>query len=151
MSAGAVHGEEQRDVVIVGAGTAGVSCALECFDIQLDTAVFEAHERPGGQLVEIPHSVRNVAAGTFRDGSALRDSLEVSAAILGDRLHLDRVGFGFGAELRLSRRCFRVQPRLLGVGLLWPSLGISSAILSLNLMIMRNACQARRNMKNYGS
>ncbi len=67
-----------------------VSCALECFDIQLDTVVFEADERPGGQLVEIPHSVRNVASGSFRDGSALRDSLEESAAILGDRLRLSQ-------------------------------------------------------------
>ncbi len=88
MCADAIHGEERRDVVIIGAGTAGVSCALECFDVQLDTAVFEAHERPGGQLVEIPHSVRNIATGWFRNGSTLRDSLEESAAILGDRLCL---------------------------------------------------------------
>src|ERR1043165_6946685 len=88
MSADASHGEEQRDVVIVGAGAAGGSCALECFDIQLDTAVFEAEERAGGQLVEIPHSVRNVATGKPRDGVALRDSLEESAAILGERLCL---------------------------------------------------------------
>ncbi|MDP9331879.1 MAG: NAD(P)/FAD-dependent oxidoreductase [Actinomycetota bacterium] len=85
MRADAIH-EEEHDVVIVGAGSAGVSCALECFDIQLDTAVFESHERPGGQLVEIPHSVRNVATAKPRNGSALRDSLEESAAILGDRL-----------------------------------------------------------------
>jgi thioredoxin reductase (NADPH) len=88
MCADTIYGEEQRDVVIIGAGTAGTSCALECFDIQLDTAVFETDERPGGQLVEIDHSVRNVATGLFRNGSALRDSLEESAAILGDRLRL---------------------------------------------------------------
>ena len=86
MCTDAIDGEEQLDVVILGAGTAGVSCALECFDIQLDTAVFEADERPGGQLVEIPHSVRNLVIGSSRDGRALRDSLEQSAAILGDRL-----------------------------------------------------------------
>ena len=83
-----VHGDERRDVVIVGAGVAGVSCALECVDIQLDTAVFEAQGRPGGQVVEIPHAVRNVATGPPRDGSTLRDSLEDSAVILGDRLRL---------------------------------------------------------------
>jgi thioredoxin reductase (NADPH) len=88
MSADAVRGDERRDVVIVGGGVAGVSCALECVDIQLDTAVFEAYERPGGQLVEIPHSVRNVATGPPRDGSTLRDGLEDSAVILGDRLRL---------------------------------------------------------------
>ncbi len=72
MGADGTHGEEEHDVVIVGAGVAGLSCALECFDIQLDTVVFEADARPGGQLVEIGHTVRNVAAGSFRDGSALR-------------------------------------------------------------------------------
>src|SRR6266480_3999463 len=88
MSADRIQGEERHDVVIVGAGTAGTSCALECFDIQLDTAVFETDERPGGQLGEIDHSVRNVATGSFPHGSALRESFEESAAILGDRLHL---------------------------------------------------------------
>jgi thioredoxin reductase (NADPH) len=88
MCADTIHGQEQHDVVIVGAGAAGMSCALECFDIQLDTAVFETHDRLGGQLVEIDHSVRNVATGSFRNGSTLRDSLEESAAILGDRLRL---------------------------------------------------------------
>src|SRR6478672_8194026 len=50
--------------------------------------VVEADARPGGQLVEIDHSIRNVAAGTFRDGPAFRDALEESAAILGDRLRV---------------------------------------------------------------
>jgi thioredoxin reductase (NADPH) len=75
-------------VVIVGAGAAGVSCALECFDIQLDTVVLEANGRAGGQLAEIPHSVRNVATGRFADGPALRDGLEEAAAILGPRLRV---------------------------------------------------------------
>jgi thioredoxin reductase (NADPH) len=83
-----VPAEEQHDVVIIGAGAAGVSCALECFDIQLDTVIFESDERPGGQLVEIPNSVRNVAVGTFPDGAAVRDSLEGAAAILRDRLRV---------------------------------------------------------------
>jgi thioredoxin reductase len=72
----------------VGAGVAGISCGLECFDIQLDTLVVETDERPGGQLVEITHPLHNVATGSFPDGSALRDSFEESAAILGDRLRL---------------------------------------------------------------
>jgi thioredoxin reductase (NADPH) len=83
-----VPDHEQHDVVIVGAGPAGISCALECFDIQLDTIVLDAAPRPGGQLVEITNSVRNIAVGTFRDGAAVRDSLEAAAAILGDRLRL---------------------------------------------------------------
>jgi thioredoxin reductase (NADPH) len=82
--------EDERDVVIIGGGAAGVSCALECLDIQLDAVVFEADPRAGGQLAEIPHSVRNVAAGRFEDGPALRGALEESAAILGSRLQLSQ-------------------------------------------------------------
>jgi thioredoxin reductase (NADPH) len=82
--------EEHHDVVIVGAGAAGVSCALECFDIQLDTVVFETTNEPGGQLAEIPHPVRNIAVGRFENGRALRQALENSSAILGDRLRVSQ-------------------------------------------------------------
>jgi thioredoxin reductase (NADPH) len=81
-------GEEQHDVVIVGGGVAGVNCALECFDIQLDTILVEASATLGGQVSEILHSVRNVAAGRFEDGRALQQALLESAEILGDRMRL---------------------------------------------------------------
>jgi len=81
-------GEEQHDVVIVGGGVAGVNCALECFDIQLDTVLVEARATLGGQAPEILHSVRNVAAGRFTDGRALQRALLESAEILGDRVRL---------------------------------------------------------------
>jgi len=73
-------------VVIIGAGVAGVSCALECVDIQLDTLVFESAPQAGGQLDEIPHSIRNVATTHFANGQAMQNGLEESAAILGARL-----------------------------------------------------------------
>jgi thioredoxin reductase len=63
--------EEHHDLVVIGGGPAGVSCALECFDIQLDTVLFETHRVLGGQLVEIPHRVRNVAAGRVREWTRL--------------------------------------------------------------------------------
>ena len=81
-------GEEQHDVVVIGGGVAGVNCALECFDIQLDTILVEASATLGGQLPEILHSVRNIAAGRFADGRALQRSLLESAEILGDRVRL---------------------------------------------------------------
>ena len=43
----------RHDVVIIGAGTAGTSCALECFDIQLDTAVFETHEQILSKTIQL--------------------------------------------------------------------------------------------------
>jgi len=79
---------EHHDVIVVGGGPAGVSCALECFDIQLDTVLVEASSILGGQLPDISHSVRNVAAGRFENGSVLQQALQESAAILGDRARL---------------------------------------------------------------
>jgi thioredoxin reductase (NADPH) len=98
---------DERDVVIIGGGAAGVSCALECFDIQLDTEVFEANARAGGQLDEIPHSVRNLAAGRFENGPALRGALEESAAILGARLRLSQVV----TRVDVGERCVEVDGR----------------------------------------
>ena len=37
--------DEQHDVVVVGGGPAGVSCALECFDIKLDVLLLEGGAR----------------------------------------------------------------------------------------------------------
>ena len=62
-----------------------MSCALECYDIQLDTVVLEMQAQLGGQITEIPFHVRNVAGGTYDDQHPLTQALERSAAILGDR------------------------------------------------------------------
>ncbi len=78
-----------HDVVVIGAGAAGVSAAIECFDIQLDVVVVEAASRVGGQIDQIPHTVRNLAPAM--DGNdAVVDALARHASTLGDRLHLDQ-------------------------------------------------------------
>jgi len=76
---------EEHDVVIVGGGAAGVSCALECHDVKLDFMLLEAEPRLGGQLAEAPNSIRNLPAGRFPNGAALRRALEESALILSER------------------------------------------------------------------
>jgi thioredoxin reductase (NADPH) len=78
--------DQHHDVVVIGGGPAGVSAALECFDINLDTIVLEGRAMLGGQLGEIPNSIRNVAAGQFEDGPALQAGLQRATEILGDRV-----------------------------------------------------------------
>jgi thioredoxin reductase (NADPH) len=79
--------ETLHDVVVIGAGAAGISAAIECLDIQLDVLVLEATNRVGGQIEQIPHTVRNVVLAS--DGNdALVDALTHHAATLGDRLRL---------------------------------------------------------------
>ena len=75
-----------------------MSCALECYDIQLDTVVLESQAQFGGQITEIPFHVRNVAAGVYDDDHPLPKALEESAAILGNRARqgwpVDRIDLG---------------------------------------------------------
>ncbi len=81
--------ETLHDVAVIGAGAAGVSAAIECFDIKLDVVLLEAGSQVGGQIDQIPHAVRNVAPAP--DGNeALVDALARHASMLGDRLQLDR-------------------------------------------------------------
>lgn len=98
MSAGPAGAEEHHQVVIIGGGMAGVSCALECYDIQLDTILLEMQADLGGQVNEIPFHVRNVAAGVYDDDHPLPQAVERSAAILGDRARrswpVDRIDLG---------------------------------------------------------
>ncbi|MEZ4544543.1 MAG: NAD(P)-binding protein [Cyanobacteriota/Melainabacteria group bacterium] len=51
----------ETEVLVLGAGPAGVSCALECLDNKLDVLVLEKERQPGGQLNQIqcyPQSCR---------------------------------------------------------------------------------------------
>ncbi len=98
VSAGSAGAEEHHQVVIVGGGMAGLSCALECYDIQLDMIVLEMQADIGGQINEIPFHVRNVAAGVYDDQHPLPLAVEQSTAILGDRTRrswpVDRIDVG---------------------------------------------------------
>jgi thioredoxin reductase (NADPH) len=76
-----------RDVVVIGAGIAGLSAALECFDVQLDVLVFESAGRVAGQISEIPHDVRNVVTSA-QGNAALLEAVTRSSARLADRLVL---------------------------------------------------------------
>ena len=52
--------EPSPDVVVIGAGPAGLSAALWCADLGLTCLVVESNAAPGGQLHAVPHPMHNV-------------------------------------------------------------------------------------------
>lgn len=66
---------DQFDVLIIGGGPAGVSCALECQDSRLSYLLVERNDRLGGQLADITTEVPNFALGRGT-GNELQGRLE---------------------------------------------------------------------------
>lgn len=62
-----------HDVVIIGAGPAGLSCAQWCDELGLDTLVVERGAEVGGQLLWVHHPVENYPGLSAADGRGLRD------------------------------------------------------------------------------
>jgi thioredoxin reductase (NADPH) len=61
-----------HDVVIIGAGPAGLSAARWCDELGLDTLVLEAAEEVGGQLLSVHQPIENYL-GVRANGRELRD------------------------------------------------------------------------------
>lgn len=61
-----------HDVIIIGAGPAGLSAALWCDELGLDTLVLEQGEEAGGQLQSIHNPVNNYLGAPVENGSELR-------------------------------------------------------------------------------
>jgi len=76
-----IHFDHIYDAIVVGAGPAGISCALECIENALDVIVLDRAERIGGQLSSIPGPLQNFSAGFYPTGDALRDEMEKVAAL----------------------------------------------------------------------
>ncbi len=66
-----VHSE----VVILGGGPAGVSCAVERKVCGVDSLILERAARLGGQLPEIPTAIPNLASGHVASGKDMQDRL----------------------------------------------------------------------------
>jgi len=62
-----------HDVIIIGAGPAGLSAAYWCDELGLDTLVLEQREEVGGQLLSIHHPVQNYLGLKTENGRELRD------------------------------------------------------------------------------
>jgi thioredoxin reductase (NADPH) len=67
------------DVIILGAGPAGISCALELNESKINFLVIDRKSSAGGQLTEIPSPIQNLAAGWFDNGTAVQESLQDAA------------------------------------------------------------------------
>lgn len=62
-----------HDVLIIGAGPAGLSAARWCDELGLDTLVLEQAEEVGGQLLSVHNAVENYLGLRAADGRELRD------------------------------------------------------------------------------
>lgn len=70
------------DVIVLGAGPAGISCALELNASKINCLVIDRNQAPGGQLADIPTPVTNLATGRFESGKAVQASLCAAGAQL---------------------------------------------------------------------
>jgi thioredoxin reductase (NADPH) len=62
-----------HDVIIIGAGPAGLSAALWCDELGLDTLVIEREVEVGGQLLRVHNAIENYLGVRAADGRELRD------------------------------------------------------------------------------
>ena len=69
-----------HDVLIIGAGPAGLSAALWCDDLGLDTLVLEQAAEVGGQLLSVYNSIDNYLGVRAKDGRELRDLFAAQTA-----------------------------------------------------------------------
>jgi thioredoxin reductase (NADPH) len=100
-----------HDVIIIGAGPAGLSAALWCDELGLDTLVIERAAEVGGQLLRVYNPIRNHLGVEAADGRELRDrfaaqvedkdfDLWTEAEVESADLRAKRVRLRSGEELR---------------------------------------------------
>jgi thioredoxin reductase (NADPH) len=70
------------DVIIIGAGAAGLSAALWCDDLKLSALILEEQREVGGQLLWVYNAIQNYPGAKAKNGRELRDAF---ASQLADR------------------------------------------------------------------
>ena len=68
-----------HDVIIIGAGPAGIAAALWCDELGLDTLVLEQNSAIGGQLHSVFNAIENYPGASFKNGSDLAAKLAEQA------------------------------------------------------------------------
>ena len=64
-----------HDVIIIGGGAAGLSAALWCDELGLDTLVLESAEATGGQLLSVFNEITNYPGCFFKNGAEFAQKL----------------------------------------------------------------------------
>jgi len=85
------HEQTIKDVVIIGAGPAGLSALLWCADLGLEVAIVERQPQPGGQLHAIHNPIKNYLGRESRDG---REMLNFFLAQTGELLEPQLLSVG---------------------------------------------------------
>src|SRR5829696_4950543 len=117
-----------HDVIIIGAGPAGLSAAVWADELGLDTLVLERAAETGGQLLRVYNPIENYLGVRAADGRELRDlfaaqaderefDLWTQADIESADLRAKRVRLRSGEELQAIALVFAtgVRRRRLGV------------------------------------
>jgi len=117
-----------HDVIIIGAGPAGLSTAFWCDELGLDTLVLEQHEQIGGQLHRVHNPIENYLGVKTRNGEEFFDlfakdiesaefDLWTQVAITSIDLKAKRISLASGETLQSIAIVIAsgVSPRTLGV------------------------------------
>jgi thioredoxin reductase (NADPH) len=105
-----------HDVIIIGAGPAGLSAAFWCDDLGLDTLVLEQAEEIGGQLRRVHNPINNYLGLKTRNGQELLERFAVD---------VDDAGFDLwtsaeieSIDLRAKRIALRSGERLQSISII---------------------------------
>lgn len=105
-----------HDVIIIGAGPAGLAAAFWCDELGLDTLVLEQADEIGGQLHRVYNSIDNYLGLKARDGKELLEhfsaDLESAGFDLWTRVEIESV------DLRAKRISLRSGERLQSIALI---------------------------------
>jgi len=104
------------DVLIIGAGPAGLSAALWCDELGLDTLVLEQASETGGQLLQVYNEIGNYLGARAANGLELRDLF--TAQLEGTDFDLWTDVEIESADLRARRISLRSGEQLQSIGII---------------------------------
>ncbi|HYE16304.1 MAG TPA: FAD-dependent oxidoreductase [Pyrinomonadaceae bacterium] len=105
-----------HDVIIIGAGPAGLSAALWCDDLGLDALLLEQEAEVGGQLLRVYNRIENYLGAEAGNGRELRDRF--AAQVEGREFDLWTGVDIESVDLRARRVSLRSGERLQSIALI---------------------------------